>query len=880
MASSTQVRRVLLQIEADEGDSERKLDAITAKAEELGRLHPELQVKIDSAAAAAKMRVLRAELTAAAAEKPIEPKIEPKADEAKAVEAGRSAGRAAGGGFRLGFSPRVAGIGSLVALGLAGLPAAAAAAGALAGAALGAKLLVGTKAVQGPLYKQFHDMTQTLTSVMRVAALPLVQPLGDAFRQIGTWAKQTEPLIRSVFASVGPLIQPLVSGLEQLVTGILPGFVTLMHAAQPAVAAVAGVLRSLGQGAGGLLAGLAPAVRASSVVLSALGSVVRALMPLIDTLSGTLARTLTPILATVASVVRTTVSPMVARLAGLLGQTLQGVLPPLATAISRILPPLVQLATNGIGELAPLIPPVATALARVASVLAGQLADALTRAMPGLTQISNQIEILLASVIIPNLPALTRLATSFIQVQLAITPVLLPALATLTGNILELINKAVAPALPALTNLANALANIASAAANAISWLSRVPGLGHLFSGGSGGFSLAGGGMPESGAHGAEGAAASTAGYSAGLAAGSAYGGAWADGATSAAPKAAKARAAAHKLTAADFALILAGGAGADLTGTAAQVRAGVARLIKAITQDESAGVLSKSQGSDLTLWLDKDSTRLQGLANKRTSVLREIAAAQKYAASVATNIRNQDDLQSAAAGGWNGGPQTTGQIVANLQLDVANIRKFAHNIEKLRKMGLNRTYLAQLIQMGPDAGGQLAEQLANSGLASIRQINSAESQIVQVSGYLGKTAANAMYDTGVNAGKGFLSGLEAQQSSIEKIMQKIAKSMVDTLKRELGIHSPSSVARALARDGWGGGLVMGLEDSHGRVITASSRLSRAMIQPGGSGGAAGRGGGGAAVVTFDFRNMPAPVRTWLKKSIRVNGGDPSVIGA
>ena len=60
--ATTLVRRVMLKITSDDGDTELKLSRIAAKAEELGRLHPDLQVKINSAAASAKLAVLRKEL--------------------------------------------------------------------------------------------------------------------------------------------------------------------------------------------------------------------------------------------------------------------------------------------------------------------------------------------------------------------------------------------------------------------------------------------------------------------------------------------------------------------------------------------------------------------------------------------------------------------------------------------------------------------------------------------------------------------------------------------------------------------------------------------------------------------------------------------------
>jgi hypothetical protein len=60
--ANTLVKRVLLQITADDGTTEEKLARISAKADELGRKHPELKVRIDTAAASAKVAVLRKEL--------------------------------------------------------------------------------------------------------------------------------------------------------------------------------------------------------------------------------------------------------------------------------------------------------------------------------------------------------------------------------------------------------------------------------------------------------------------------------------------------------------------------------------------------------------------------------------------------------------------------------------------------------------------------------------------------------------------------------------------------------------------------------------------------------------------------------------------------
>ena len=65
-AGSTLVKRVMVQLTADDADAEAKLDAISAKADELAAKNPDLKVKIETAAASAKMAVFRQELAKAA----------------------------------------------------------------------------------------------------------------------------------------------------------------------------------------------------------------------------------------------------------------------------------------------------------------------------------------------------------------------------------------------------------------------------------------------------------------------------------------------------------------------------------------------------------------------------------------------------------------------------------------------------------------------------------------------------------------------------------------------------------------------------------------------------------------------------------------------
>ncbi len=131
--------------------------------------------------------------------------------------------------------------------------------------------------------------------------------------------------------------------------------------------------------------------------------------------------------------------------------------------------------------------------------------------------------------------------------------------------------------------------------------------------------------------------------------------------------------------------------------------------------------------------------------------------------------------------------------------------------------------------------------------MSQIKALNKTEQAIVGASHTLGRQAAGDMYNNGKLAGKGFYKGLEEQQRHIEQLMRKIARSMVEVIRRELGIHSPSEVAR------WHGqmfaeGLAKGIDDSSGKVKAAAKRLAGATGL--GAGGVIAGGGGGDVHVT------------------------------
>jgi hypothetical protein len=260
-------------------------------------------------------------------------------------------------------------------------------------------------------------------------------------------------------------------------------------------------------------------------------------------------------------------------------------------------------------------------------------------------------------------------------------------------------------------------------------------------------------------------------------------------------------------------------------TGTTSQISTAVTSLTNSIASLTAEGALSTTQDSSLTAFMRADNTKLQSLATQRNKITSEIATAQAFANSTAMASESAYNLSSAAGTGTT--PAPVSSIISTLQGDVASIQTFSANLKKLAKEGLSQSYISQLIAMGPASGGPLAAELAAANLGQITQINTAEKSITAASNDLGNVSANAMYDSGAQAGKGFMSGLKAQEASINSVMQKVASNMVSTLRKELGIKSPSQVMMQhgmLAAEG----LARGLEAGTSRVSQAASRLANA----------------------------------------------------
>jgi hypothetical protein len=190
----------------------------------------------------------------------------------------------------------------------------------------------------------------------------------------------------------------------------------------------------------------------------------------------------------------------------------------------------------------------------------------------------------------------------------------------------------------------------------------------------------------------------------------------------------------------------------------------------------------------------------LSNYAKKREALADRLEAARDKlsdALRAKSDYRSQVRGSAIAAGDiTSGNDEVTNSslIIARLRAQVQKTKDFRVYLQKLQKMGINRTLYEQIANAGVDGGYATAKALVEGGLPAIKQVNSLGTQLENAATGLGNDTSTRLYQAGVNAAQGLVKGLEAQEAALNKVATKLANTLVSQLKRELKIKSPSRV--------------------------------------------------------------------------------------
>ncbi|EAD5334799.1 tail tape measure protein [Listeria monocytogenes] len=235
-------------------------------------------------------------------------------------------------------------------------------------------------------------------------------------------------------------------------------------------------------------------------------------------------------------------------------------------------------------------------------------------------------------------------------------------------------------------------------------------------------------------------------------------------------------------------------------------------------SKNKSSGQLKQAKAlNSIEGYIVQQTNRLAATAKKRDKVVAQLKAAntkmadltkqsKEYAASITEKMQSYGSIS-------NVDPENPQSIQAEMQKRLKEIKAFQANVEKLRKKGVSKDIINDILEAGVENGSSYAQALAKSDAKTIKAINSTQNQINSASKSMGNTAANAMYSAGINAAKGLINGLNSQKKQLEKTAKSIANTITNSVKKALKIHSPSRVAIELGKfftGGLGNGVLAG----------------------------------------------------------------------
>jgi SLT domain-containing protein/phage-related minor tail protein len=253
-----------------------------------------------------------------------------------------------------------------------------------------------------------------------------------------------------------------------------------------------------------------------------------------------------------------------------------------------------------------------------------------------------------------------------------------------------------------------------------------------------------------------------------------------------------------------------------SLTGSASDIASAARALAEDLRKTGSAGKALADQ-------VGKTSSTLRTLAAQRDKVTARIETARQAASDQRGTASDYIGLSNFA------NVTSVESLLMGMRTKQKDLKGFQSQIQAAQKKGVSQSVIRQLIALGPDS--DLARIVAGASAGEIKQINSLTAQGAKMSKSYGNYMADAMYDSGKEAGKGFLTGLKAQEAALQKQMKKLGDTLVDAIEKRLDIHSPSRETERIGEQ-LGAGVVVGTDKSLAAVRAGARRLSTAAIPP------------------------------------------------
>lgn len=214
-----------------------------------------------------------------------------------------------------------------------------------------------------------------------------------------------------------------------------------------------------------------------------------------------------------------------------------------------------------------------------------------------------------------------------------------------------------------------------------------------------------------------------------------------------------------------------------------------------------------------------------------------------------------QDDLQSRLSGGDLFTKDDDGKIMlADFKSDTAKIIQYGKNMEALKKT-LSSELMTEIAALDTSDGLDLTTKLLSLSKQELEAYNKAYTEKINASKKVASTyyseqvkqikdnytkqvktvmagLEKQLENIGENAMKGFVRGFNSKNAELNKSAKQLKKTLVNSIKKELGIHSPSKVMDREAGVFIIPGLTQGIERKLPALQQAMKRVRENVVNP------------------------------------------------
>ena len=202
--------------------------------------------------------------------------------------------------------------------------------------------------------------------------------------------------------------------------------------------------------------------------------------------------------------------------------------------------------------------------------------------------------------------------------------------------------------------------------------------------------------------------------------------------------------------------------------------------------------------------------------------------------------VKLRDDFRDAIREGVNrlvdltavneDGQTSVASMRYRLEKQIKDTARFRDTIAKLTKLGLDKGSIADFTRQFFETGDvTAANTLLAGGSEAVKGITKLRKDLDAQAAALGKSVSSTLYQDGVNIAQGLVDGLKKRDKELAKAAERIADVLTSTIKKRLGIRSPSRVFTGFG-EMVNAGLVRGLDRTVTGVRKSIAGVSNAVV--------------------------------------------------